>query len=98
MAKRFLLENINEATVGVGIFGDGSGVSLVVFGTFGGTEVFIEISENNTDWVPITENGGNILSFTSASSRILTKIPATQLIRARAVAGTPSNLNVIITS
>lgn len=98
MSKDFLLENISVDTVGTPIFGDGAEKSLTVWGTaFGGGAVTLDISDNGSDFVPVTENGGNIISFTANTSRVILKIPSTQLVRASLTGSAgASGVNVVM--
>lgn len=97
MSKDFLLFDVSTDTIGTPIFGDNGEKSLTMWGDFGGGTIILEISDADGIFVPITENGGNTALFTAATSRILLKIPSTQLIRASLVASVnPSGINVVI--
>ncbi len=100
MSKRFLLENVNMETIGTGIFGDGGSVTVLAWGTFGGGTVFIEISDDaGVSYVPVTEAGGASLTFNVASSRLIAKLPSTQMIRATFFdSDGATGVNVTITS
>lgn len=100
MAQRFLLENVSTDTDGDGVFGDGAGVTVLAWGNFGGGNVTLEVSDDaGVNYVPVTENGGNDLTFSSGTSRFLTKLPMTQKLRARLIGSTTaSGVNVTITS
>jgi len=98
MTQRFLLKNVSVDTVGTAVNGDGASKSLTAWGTFGSGAISLEISDDNgANYVPLTENGGNVVSFSSPTSRVLLKIPSTQLIRA-SLAGSSgaSDVNVVI--
>ena len=97
MAKQFLLENVSVDTIGTPLKGDGANRSLTVWGDLGAGQVTIDISDDGTNFVPVTENGGNVLVFDEPSSRLILKIPPTQLIRAKLQGSTsPSGVNVMI--
>ena len=82
MSKQFLLENVSVDTVGTPIFGDGAAKSLIITGNFGAGDVTIEVSDDGTNFVALTENGGNDVVFTSPTSRLILSVPSTQLLRA----------------
>lgn len=98
MSKQFLLENVSVDTVGTGVKGSGSALVLTAWGTFGGGTISLEISDDSgSNWVPLTEFGGGNVLLTAPTSRLLGKVPPTQLIRA-SLAGSAgaSGVNVVI--
>ncbi len=60
--------------------------SVQVSGTFGGTTVTIEGSNNGTTWVTLTDTAGTALTFTSAGLRQILQV--TRYIRAKTTSGT----------
>lgn len=98
MSKQFLLENVSVDTVGTPVKGDGGNKSLTAWGNFGGGSISLEISDDNgANFVPLTESGGLAVSLISSSSRLINKIPMTQIIRASLIASSgASGVNVVI--
>lgn len=68
----------------------GGTVALVVRGTFGGATVKLQISDDGSNWVDITD-----ASFTSAAAKLLT-VPTGAILRANIAGGTAASLTVAI--
>jgi len=72
--------------VGLGV------ASVQVTGSFGGATVVLEVSNDGTNWVTLTDRTGAEISLTAAGFRDITS--GAQYVRARAVGGSGTSVTV----